>query len=113
MKKDTAKMIFEGGKDGKMLEAIADVVGKTITIYHAGDNSAADVVKCGDSRFILSPRISEGDDQTAGPWEMTYSVGDDGRVAWAWVGHKLLGPCYQRGTDGKWVNCYRAIAGKS
>lgn len=106
MKKETAKIIFEGGKNADMLTAIADIMGKDIIIHRVGENSAADVVKVGDSRYILNPRISEGDDQVSGPWEMTYSIGDDGRVAWVWLGHKLLGPCYQSGSDGKWCNCY-------
>ncbi|MCE5212623.1 MAG: hypothetical protein LLG40_13855 [Deltaproteobacteria bacterium] len=106
MKKETAKMIFEGGKNAEMLVAIADIMDKEIFIHRAGENSAADVVKCGNSRYILSPRISDNDDQVAGPWEMTYNVCDDGRVAWVWIGHQVAGPCYQRGTDGKWCNCY-------
>jgi len=106
MKKQTAQLIFDGGKNGKLLEAIADVVGKDIKIHRTGENTAADVVVCGDSKCILSPRISDSDEQKQGPWEMSYAIGDNGRVAWVWLGHKLLGPCYQRGTDGKWVNCY-------
>ena len=38
---------------------------------------------------------------------MSYHVAtNDGRVAWIFVGHKLLGPCYQCGDDGKWCNIY-------
>lgn len=106
MKKSTAQIIFNGGQNGEMLEAIADVVGKQIIIQRAGQNSAGDVVKLGNDRYILSPRISENDDQTKGPWEMHYSIGDDGKIAWVFLGHKILGPCFQRGSDGKWCNCY-------
>ena len=106
MKKETARIIFEGGKNADMLMAIADIIGKEIIIHRAGENSAADVVKCGDSRYILNPRISEGEDQIAGPWEINYQVADDGQVLWVFIGHKLLGPCYQGGSDGKWCNCY-------
>lgn len=106
MKTKTAKMIFEGGKNAELLSAIADIMDKEISVHRAGENSAADVVKCGDSRCILSPRLTEHNDQTVGPWEMQYDVADDGRVLWVWLGHKIAGPCYQRGTDGKWCNCY-------
>lgn len=106
MKKETAQIIFENGKEGRMLQAIADVVGKEIIVHKTGDNSAADVVCIGGDKCILSPRLTDDDAQNEGPWSMSYAQGDDGRVIWVWIGHKVLGPCYQSGTNGKWLNCY-------
>lgn len=107
MKKETAQIIFEGGQNAAMLQAIADILGKQITVWRIGDGSAADVVKIGDDKLILSPRIADTDDQIAGPWSMSYSIdADSGRVSWVFLGHKLLGPCYQCGDDGQWCNCY-------
>lgn len=107
MKNETAKMIFDGGQNAALLAAIADLMGKEIIIHRAGQDSAADVVVVGDNRCILSPRISDHDYQHQGQWALDYCVADGtGKVLWVWIGHKLLGPCYQRGTDGKWKNCY-------
>ena len=99
--------IYEGGRDAELLEAVADIVEKPVFVHRAGNDSAADSVKIGDKIKILSPRLSnDTEDQTQGPWEMAYAIGDDGGVAWVWIGHKLLGPCYQCGADGKWRNCF-------
>lgn len=99
--------IFEGGNDAEILMDIAALIEKPITIQRAGKDSAGDVVKIGDKKTILSPRLNNNQpDQVQGPWEMTYAIGDDGRISWVWIGHKLIGPCYQLGADEKWRNCF-------
>jgi len=99
--------IYEGGRDAELLEAVADIVEKPVFVHRAGTDSAADSVKIGDKIRILSPRLTnDSEGQVQGPWEMRYAIDDTGSVSWVWIGHKLMGPCYQCGSDGKWRNCF-------
>jgi hypothetical protein len=108
MKQEKAfKMMFEGGRDAALLEAIAEIVEKDVYVHRAGQGSAADSVKIGGKTQVMSPRLTnDSDDQVQGAWEMAYAIDDTGRVSWVWIGHKILGPCYQRGDNGRWRNCF-------
>lgn len=106
MEKRTAEILIEAGRDADLLNAIADICGKKITIHHRGKDSAGDVVIIDGSRRIINPRLCDDDVQEKGPWVMDYSITDDGRINFAWIGHKLLGPCYQLDYRGEWRNCY-------